>query len=65
MVADLTDLSVNSAVFGMSVSPLQYVHREKALCCPRDLVSQRLVVVGVVKEGYTHWRLGGRELRGS
>ena len=65
MVADLTDLSVYSAVFGMSVSPLQYVHRGKALCRPRDLVSQPLVVVGVVKERYVHWRLGGRELRGS
>ena len=32
----------------------------KVLCCPRDLVSRPSVVVGVVREGYSRWRLGGK-----
>ena len=62
---NLTNLRVYSTIVGMSVSPLQYVHRGKALCCPRDLVSQPLVVGSVVKEGNGHLRLEGRELHGS
>ena len=32
------------------------------LCRPRDLVSQPLVIVGVVQEGYGHWRLGRKRV---
>ena len=54
LVANLTDLSEHTrAVIQTSQIQLSK-HRGKALCHPRDLVSQPLVVVGVVQEGYAH-----------
>ena len=44
MVADLTDLRVQSIVFAMCVSPFHYVHRGELLCRLRDHVSPFSVI---------------------
>ena len=62
VVADLTDLSVQSTVFCDVCITVPVCLSGKVLCHPRDLISQPLVIVGVVQEGYAHWRLGGKSV---